>query len=135
MDFHLPKLPHSWRELAREIDPGKRTKTARKPYDAAVCACLIVLHHHFGKSYSVSSDGGDGDDGWVAARDCCQRVLGYGAEFTLKVPPRMTAHGLAYSGGWSDLDGGGVAHHVARHQCSRREPTHHPRTHRETGKT
>src|SRR4051794_34996103 len=23
-------------------------KTARKPYDAAVCACLIVLRHHFG---------------------------------------------------------------------------------------
>ena len=29
------------------------TKTNRKPYDAAVCACLIVYQHHFGKLYSV----------------------------------------------------------------------------------
>ncbi|MCE9563911.1 MAG: hypothetical protein K8U57_17860 [Planctomycetes bacterium] len=76
------------------------TKTARKPYDAAVCACLVVLHHHFGKMYSVSSDGTDGDDGWVVARECCQRVLGYGADFTLRMPPRMTRQGLALLGNW-----------------------------------
>lgn len=78
------------------------TKTARKPYDAAVCACLIVFHHHVGQSYSVRSDGDDADEGWVAARETCQRVLGYGADFTLKVPPKMTVHGLAYSGEWFD---------------------------------
>lgn len=85
------------------------TKTARKPYDAAVCACLIVFNHHFGKAYTVSSDGEDGDEGWATARAFCQRVLGYGADFTLKVPPKMTVHGLAYSGGWFNGYREGVA--------------------------
>jgi hypothetical protein len=76
------------------------TKTARKPYDAAVCACLIVFQHYLGKAYSVRSDGNDDDEGWVAARAGCQRVLGYGADFTLKVPPKMTVHGLVLTGGW-----------------------------------
>lgn len=82
------------------------TKTACKPYDSAVCACLIVFHHHFGKAYTVRSDGDDGDEGWVTARALCQSVLGYGADFTLHVPPRMTAKGLAFAGVWAD---GGAA--------------------------
>jgi len=77
------------------------TKTARKPYDCAVCACLIVFQHHFDAAYTVRSDGDDLDPGWVTARACCQRVLGYGADFTLKVPPRMTLKGLAFAGGWA----------------------------------
>jgi len=81
------------------------TKTARKPYDSAVCACLIVFQHHFGKWYSVSSDGEDDDEGWVLARTFCQRVLGYGAEFTHKVPPKMTVHGLVLTGGWYSHSG------------------------------
>jgi len=81
------------------------TKTNRKPYDSAVCACLIVFHHHFGKWYSVSSDGEDDDEGWVWARGCCQRVLGYGAEFTLNVPPKITVDGLVLTGGWYSHSG------------------------------
>jgi len=92
---------------------GEFTKTARKPYDAAVCACLIVFNHHFGKSYPVGSDGDDDDEGWVAARKCCQRVLGYGADFTLKAPPRMTIRGLAYAGGWFDSSYGGKARNLS----------------------
>jgi len=89
------------------------TKTARKPYDAAVCACLMVFQHHFGKSYSVSSDGEDDDEGWVTARAFCQRVLGYGAEFTLKIPPKMTVHGLAISGAWVQTADGGWGRYLS----------------------
>ncbi len=32
-------------------------KTARRPYDAAVTACLIIFHHHFGDDFIVKSDG------------------------------------------------------------------------------
>ncbi len=33
-------------------------KTARKPYDFAVCLSLIVMKHHLGKDFKISSDGG-----------------------------------------------------------------------------
>lgn len=32
-------------------------KTARRPYDLAVCLCLIVLKDNFGDSFDFSSDG------------------------------------------------------------------------------
>lgn len=83
-------------------------KTAAKPYDAAVCACLIVLRHHFGERFGVSSDGEDGDEGWALARQACQRVLGYGGTFTLWRPPRLNRWGLAPNT-WSGHGGGGRA--------------------------
>ena len=94
-----PKRGEGWFEF---------TKTARKPYDVAVCACLIVFQHHFGKWFQVRSDGDDQDEGWVAARECCQRVLGYGADFTLKMPPRMTVHGLVFTSDWYTANGHSV---------------------------
>jgi len=54
-----PKRGEGWPEF---------TKTARKPYDSAVCACLIVFQHHFGDWFRVSSDGDDADEGWTTAR-------------------------------------------------------------------
>jgi hypothetical protein len=33
-------------------------KTARKPYDTAVTACLLLARHHFGSAIEMSSDGG-----------------------------------------------------------------------------
>lgn len=57
-------------------------KTNRKPYDAAVCACLIVFAHHF-DGFIVSSDGDGTEDGWVAARAACQAAMGYGSDFKL----------------------------------------------------
>lgn len=56
-------------------------KTEQKPYDLAVQAALIVLQHHLGQCFRVSSDGGAAD--WDAARKCCQQVLGYGGDFQL----------------------------------------------------
>ncbi|MCE9567314.1 MAG: hypothetical protein K8U57_35380 [Planctomycetes bacterium] len=61
---------------------------------------MIVFHQHFGSEYRIRSDGMDEDVCWVAAREICQRVLGYGAGFSLKPPPRMTVHGLAFTSNW-----------------------------------
>jgi len=56
-------------------------KTAFKPYDICVTACLIVLEHYFKDHVRVSSDGESAE--WDDARRLCQQVLGYGEEFTL----------------------------------------------------
>ena len=63
-------------------------KTARKPYDVAVCSRLVVFAHHFGNSFRVASDADEEADpaGWPAAREVCRRVLGYGAEFRVPWP-------------------------------------------------
>jgi hypothetical protein len=46
-------------------------KTAQKPYDIAVTACLIVLKHYLGDLIEVSSDGDSSDwvDGLGLARE------------------------------------------------------------------
>ena len=33
-------------------------KTARKPYDTAATACLLLAKHHFGSAIEITSDGG-----------------------------------------------------------------------------
>jgi hypothetical protein len=58
-------------------------KTARKPYDITVCACLIILKHHLGNAIRIQSDGGMTEEGWAVAPDLCQRILGYGRDFKL----------------------------------------------------
>jgi len=56
-------------------------KTAYKPYDMLVTACLIALYHHFPDVVTIGSDGETAD--WQDARNLCQHVLGYGANFCL----------------------------------------------------
>lgn len=56
-------------------------KTARKPYDGAVTACLIALKHYFGDAVSIGSDG-YGDE-WEPGRQLCQKACGYGKDFKL----------------------------------------------------
>jgi hypothetical protein len=93
--------------LQRQIDPGRprrglcgqSCRTSRGPYDAAVCAALIVFKHAFGERFLVRSDGGDEDEGWARARRACQGVLGYGSDFTLAAAgiQRLSPRGLAYT--------------------------------------
>ncbi|MDP2950074.1 MAG: hypothetical protein Q8P22_11105 [Chloroflexota bacterium] len=52
-------------------------KTARMPYDLAVCAALLVFKHHLGGQMRVSSDGGREEDEWLPAEALVQEVLGY----------------------------------------------------------
>lgn len=52
-------------------------KTARKPYDVVVTACLAVLKYHLGDLISISSDGThkDWNDGVILARDVLRRKI------------------------------------------------------------
>ena len=56
-------------------------KTAYKPYDLAVIACLIIAKHHFGYEIKILSNGQSKD--WDDARMLCQHFLGYGEDFEL----------------------------------------------------
>ena len=50
-------------------------KTARKPYDLAVCLVLLSMSRHAPKSFKVSSDG-DWDGDWTEARDVYSKLFG-----------------------------------------------------------
>lgn len=56
-------------------------KTAYRPYDVAVTACLIALKHHFPECI-IASDGEDKD--WLDGQFLCQRLFGYGLDFKLR---------------------------------------------------
>ena len=56
-------------------------KTAYKPYDLAVTACLVIAKHHLKTQIRVCSDGEP--QHWQDAILLCQNVLGYGSDFTL----------------------------------------------------
>ena len=57
-------------------------KTARKPYDIAVCVSLMVIKHHLGSDFSISSDGGL-EDGWDEA------IKYYEKYFERKAPKQL----------------------------------------------
>lgn len=51
-------------------------KTAYKPYDIVVTACLIVLKYYLGDSIRVSTDGEAND--WADGIQLCKCAVGYG---------------------------------------------------------
>ena len=57
------------------------TKTAYKPYDLAVTACLVIAKHHLGEQIVVRSD--DNMENWHEAMQLCHYFLGYGRGFCL----------------------------------------------------
>lgn len=65
----------SMREHYRQVleEPFAFCKTARKPYDVAVTACLSVLKYRLGELISVSSDGNAED--WHAGVQLARSVL------------------------------------------------------------
>jgi hypothetical protein len=82
--FEVPRAlePEPWQQSQRGLW-FNFCKTARKPYDLAVCCCLIVLHRHFEPRFVVTSDGDDDEANWPLARQACQAALGFGADFEL----------------------------------------------------
>ena len=73
---------------------GNFRKTARKPYDAVVCACLIAFVRHFGRHVTVVSDGFNGPDLPEDAerdvgRSLCQAAVGCGSEYGVTRPGRL----------------------------------------------
>lgn len=86
-DFSVPLV---FTESFIGPDPDGRLfafcKTAHRPYNSAVVGCLIVLSHHLGDDFRVSSDGrerGGMAADWRGAAAECQAVLGYGGDFKL----------------------------------------------------
>lgn len=53
-------------------------KTAEKPYDVVVTACLAVVKHHLGDLFEVSSDGGF--SGCAAGAELASEILGQKVE-------------------------------------------------------
>lgn len=63
----------------------KFCKTARKPYDIAVCSALIIAKKHFGESIVISSDGQNEE--WQEAKTLCENTLGYGEYLNMDYSP------------------------------------------------
>lgn len=55
-------------------------KTAYRPYDLAVTACLIALKHHF-PVVVIRTDGQEKD--WLDGKILCNNLLGYGMDFQI----------------------------------------------------
>ena len=54
-------------------------KTARKPYDLMVCACLLAYKYHSPNTMALGSDG-EADD-WLSAENFVHSALGYRVSF------------------------------------------------------
>jgi hypothetical protein len=57
-------------------------KTAAKPYDLMVCACLLVYKHHSPDTIKLSSDGSKSD--WLDAEQLVRDTLGYNVDSGLE---------------------------------------------------
>ena len=53
-------------------------KTARQPYDVAVCIALLCFKHYFGCDFELSSDGNmeKGEEGWKRAKKITNEYFG-----------------------------------------------------------
>jgi hypothetical protein len=58
-------------------------KTARKPYDIMVCACLILYKHYFPNEVWISSDGNINEGEWKDAFELIAYVFPTGKEIGL----------------------------------------------------
>lgn len=65
----------------------QKCRTCYKPYDLAVCCCLLVAKRRFGSLVVVASDGVDRN--WADVRALCQQVLGYGRGMRFGAGGRM----------------------------------------------
>ena len=50
-------------------------KTARKPYDVAVCLALLCFKKNFDNDFSYSSDGNKDDEGWKMAHNIFNEIV------------------------------------------------------------
>lgn len=81
--FYLPRVfkPETYEKPKADGTYFAFCKTAYKPYDLAVTACLLIAKHHLGDLIVVHSDGEPKD--WQDARNICEGVLGYGSAVVL----------------------------------------------------
>jgi len=72
--------PEKWEE-PKNGEYFNSTKTAFKPYDIVVTACLIIAKHHLRNKIIVHSDGEI--QHWFDGALLCQKTVGYGLDFQL----------------------------------------------------
>ena len=66
---------HETFDVTRHLNAGFNfCKTARKPYDLAVCLVLLVCHYHAPGVLQIGSDG-DWDSEWLKAREVFQMLF------------------------------------------------------------
>lgn len=68
------KKPHSERDEYFGF-----CKTARKPYDLAVCLTLIICKHFAPDEFTISTDG-TWDEDWLEARKVFKKLFGFDTE-------------------------------------------------------
>lgn len=83
-DHNNDDLGHETFYLSRDGKNSRFCKTARKPYDLMVQACLLVAKYHNPNRISIDTDGWDED--WEVAIAFVKDVLGYTIENPF--PPR-----------------------------------------------
>lgn len=80
-----------------------KCRTLYKPYDLAVCCCLLAAKRRFGTLMVVASDGTN--ENWADVRAVCQRVLGYGGDMTFGAGGRMVCAAGARTPAAPDMSG------------------------------
>lgn len=65
-------------------------KTARKPYDLAVCSLLLLANEHMPEHHDIGSDG-DFED-WKEAMELNAEILGYGFKLPSKISGKEDAN-------------------------------------------
>lgn len=83
----------SIREHFSQNDTGNFCKTAQKPYDVVVVACLIVLKHYLQDNIQVDSDGEKSD--WIDGLNLATKVLKLK---TLNIPVSIRGNALKLVG-------------------------------------
>lgn len=78
--FRFDREIHETRWAVSKVTGGKplfreSCETGRKPYDLAVCACLLVAKHHLPEMV-IESDGEMDKQSWPHAFDLVENVLG-----------------------------------------------------------
>ena len=73
--FHLLRVLKLWSEPDENGRYFQFCKTAYKPYDLAVGACLIIAKHYLTDAICVSSDGEE--ENWEDMAQFCKHFLGY----------------------------------------------------------
>ena len=80
-----------------------KCRTCYKPYDIAVCCCLLIAKRRFGSLMVVASDGTNRN--WSDVRGVCQQVLGYGKGMKFAASGRMLCAAGARTPAAPDMSG------------------------------
>lgn len=76
-------LDHETFFLEKDYKEFNFCKTARKPYDLAVCSLLLLAHEHMNGHHDIGSDGNF--DEWQDAMELNAKLFGYAYKLPTKI--------------------------------------------------